>query len=60
MLLSTQLYTWLTTISMVHLLPSSCLTAAMAATQGVYNNVNIKKTNAVKGVNKVDIAGIST
>ncbi len=34
--------------------PSSLFMQAIAATQRVYNNVNIKKTNAVKGVNKVD------
>ena len=34
--------------------PSSLFIQAIAATQGVYSNVNIKNTKAVKGVNKVD------
>lgn len=38
--------------------PSSLFMQAIAAIQGVYNNVNIKKTNAVKGVNKVESADV--
>ena len=38
--------------------PSSLLIHAIAATQGVYNNVNIKNTKAVKGVNNVDKADV--
>ena len=43
---------------MVHLLPSSCLTAAMAATHGVYNNEKTKKTNAVNELNKFPIVSV--
>ena len=32
-------------------MPNSRLTAAIAATQGVYNNENTKNTKAVSGVN---------
>ena len=38
--------------------PNSLFIQAIAATQGVYNSVKIKNTNAVKGVNNVDSAEV--
>ena len=43
---------------MLHLLPSSLLTVAIAATQGVYRSVKMRKVNAVRGEKSVRIASL--